>query len=221
MRHLISLTVVLVCAAPAFAGSDARTLFQEANAHFAVGEFNEAGEKYQQAYKLKPDPALLYNAAQSFRLGGNNEKALVLYKNYVMFYPRAGNVEEVKSQITKLKEAIAAQAEAKTAPPVNTVQPGSGRTAATSPPPNEGTPPEGVQAPPHETAPAGGTTTAGTTSEAPKKKPIYKQWWLWTIVGVVVVGAVVGGAVAATTPSGSWNTAPAFGPGAQALGVHW
>jgi tetratricopeptide (TPR) repeat protein len=209
------------------AEKDARTLFQEANAHFAVGEFNEAGEKYQQAYKQKQDPALLYNAAQAFRLGGNNEKALVLYKNYVMFYPRERNVDDVKNQIAKLKEAIAAQEQAKTAPPINTVEPRTGRTVATAPTttpsttepttePNASTT-EASATPPSAAEPA---ATATTTTKPPDKKPIYKQWWLWTVVGVVVAGGVVTAAVVATTPSREWNTAPPFGPGAQSL-VSW
>ena len=99
--RLVSLVVAalaaVLSAAPAARAADApddktskaKVLWQEANSHYAVGEFNAAAEKYQAAYKLKADAALLYNAAQSYRLAGNNEKALLLYKNYVMFYPNA------------------------------------------------------------------------------------------------------------------------------------
>src|ERR1043165_9066739 len=52
--------------------AQAKALLQEANVQYAVGEFTQAAEKYQAAYKLKPDPALLYNAAQSYRMAGNN-----------------------------------------------------------------------------------------------------------------------------------------------------
>src|SRR3954466_11865360 len=91
---LIVVVSALVAAAPARAAdapddrvAQARSLLQEANAQYAVGECLQGAEKYQAAYKLKPAPALLYNAAQSYRMAGNNEKALLLYKNYVMFYP--------------------------------------------------------------------------------------------------------------------------------------
>lgn len=54
---------------------------------------------------------------------------------------------------------------------------------------------------------AGATTTAADEApsapgsqpaEAPRSErtPVYKRWWLWTIVGVVVVGAVTGTVVA-------------------------
>lgn len=34
---------------------------------------------------------------------------------------------------------------------------------------------------------------------ASQETPLYKRWWLWTIVGVVVVGGTVGGVLAATS----------------------
>jgi tetratricopeptide (TPR) repeat protein len=105
--------------------ADAKAHYQSATAFFAVGEFAKAADEYQQAYTLKPDPALLYNAAQSYRLAGNNERAIILYKNYVSLYPDQANVDEVRNQIAKLKDAIAAQENAKNNPPTNTVPPTS------------------------------------------------------------------------------------------------
>lgn len=209
--------VVVVCAAlsseaRADKSAEAKALFQEANAHFAVGEFSDAGRKYQEAYKLKPDAALLYNAAQSYRLGGDSQKALVLYKNYVQFYPKAPNVEVVRQQITKLEEAIAATESAKTAPPRGTAE--HAEPEPTKPP--ETKPPEPTPAPV-------ATTQPPPPSDHPT--PLYKKWWLWTIVGgVVVVGVVVAVAVAVTTESGPWQTAKNIGPGAlqvPSLQVRW
>jgi tetratricopeptide (TPR) repeat protein len=195
----------------------ARQHFDNAQTHFAVGEFTQAADEYLEAYKLKPDAALLYNAAQSYRLGGNAEKALVLYKNYVTFYRSQPNIAEVKVQIAKLQEAITAAEKAKQQPPNDTAEPKPSLPAA--PTTTESAPAQATTSAP---AAAVTTTQAETKSEAPAKKtPIYKKWWLWTIVGVVVVGAVVAGAVVATTPSGSWSNAPEVGPGRQALGVRF
>src|SRR5581483_4917977 len=115
----------LLLTANAFAADvlSARQHFDRAQTHFAVGEFTQAGDEYLEAYKLKPDAALLYNAAQSYRLGGNQEKALVLYKNYVTFYRSQPNMAEVKVQIAKLQEAIAAAEKAKSQPPTDTAEP--------------------------------------------------------------------------------------------------
>ena len=49
------------------------------------------------------------------------------------------------------------------------------------------------------------------------RRPIYKRWWLWTLVGVVVVGATVGTALALTLPrSAPEGTLP---PGKVNLGL--
>jgi tetratricopeptide (TPR) repeat protein len=119
--------VVLVVAGSAIARADqkqeAKMHFEEGQKHFAFGEFSQAAEQYELAYKAKPDPALLYNAAQSFRLANQPERALTLYRNYVHFYPASPNVEEVKIQIAKLKEALAAVEKAKNSPPMGTAAP--------------------------------------------------------------------------------------------------
>jgi uncharacterized protein (DUF983 family) len=57
-----------------------------------------------------------------------------------------------------------------------------------------------------------------------ERTPVYKKWWLWTIVGVVVVGVVVPVAVVFGGPA--WTNVPNQGPGAAlsampALKVQW
>jgi tetratricopeptide (TPR) repeat protein len=219
----LSFTILIALGASAHANdlNEARKHFESAQTHFAVGEFGPAGDEYLAAYKLKPDSALLYNAAQAYRLAGNQEKALILYKNYVQFYPHESNIDEVHTQIAKLKDAIAAAEKAKTSPPTDTAQP------KPMPAVPEATPAPTAPAP--ETAPPGSKATTNTVAEtAPpasalkESTPIYKKWWLWTIVGGVVVAGAVTAAVLLTTSSGTWNNAPGVGPGqSMALGVRW
>ena len=210
---LLSLSLLLVVgAARADRINEARALFEKAKTHFAVGEFSDAGENYLKAYKAKPDPAFLYNAAQSFRLAGNNEKALILYKNYIQFYPDVTNSDDVRNQITKLKEALAASEKARSSPPTDTTQP-------------QPMPPEPTVAPrSSESANAPTPPTSARPDLMSKTElkphherstPIYKKWWLWTIVGVVVAGGAVAAAVVATQPSGPWTNAPDVGPGSK------
>lgn len=55
--------------------------------------------------------------------------------------------------------------------------------------------------------------------EPPRRTPVYKKWWLWTIVGVVVAGGAVGVAVGVTQTGikrdYEWN--PDFFIGPQAV----
>src|SRR5690348_7207372 len=104
MRSFIACALLLLMSGVALAddASEARDHYKKATAHFAVGEFADAANEYEAAFKLKQDAALLFNAAQSRRLASQNEKALVLYKNYLQLYPKAKNTADVKEQITKL-----------------------------------------------------------------------------------------------------------------------
>lgn len=203
MRPLILLTLTLFIVRPAGAddAAEARQHYQKAQGHFAVGEFADAAAEFEAAYKVKNDPALLFNAAQSRRLAGDNEKALILYKNYLQFHPRARNIDEVNDQIQKLEEAIAAAEKAKTAPPIGTVEP--------SPPPKD------------EPAPPAPKAIAEPQPKAEHKTPIYKQWWLWTAVGVVVAAAVVIPVAVVATQPAPWANVGDLGPGANMALVQW
>src|SRR5262249_55253711 len=71
--------------------SSAKAHYLRATSHFAVGEYSEAASDYETAYKLHPDPALLFDAAQAHRLAGHHEKALLLYRSYLRLYPNGGS----------------------------------------------------------------------------------------------------------------------------------
>jgi len=209
---IVALVLVAACAtAHADRATEAREHYQSATAHFAVGEFADAATEYQAAFKLKPDPALLYNAAQSYRLANNPEKALILYKNYVQLYPNEANADEVRRQIEKVKEAIAAAERAKTSPPTGTTEPKQLPPSAA---------PDSAQAQ-AQPEPVAATSTTETTSPQKHETPVYKKWWLWTIVGVVVAGGVVTTAVLVTRSNGSWSNAPDVGPGSSNALVRW
>src|SRR4051812_45291270 len=91
----------------------ARQHYKSATGHFAVGEFADAATEYEAAFKLHQDPALLFNAAQSRRLAGENQKALVLYRNFSHLYPNSPQLPAVKEEVVELQEEVAAEEEAK------------------------------------------------------------------------------------------------------------
>jgi tetratricopeptide (TPR) repeat protein len=87
---LVGLVLVVVVRATAWAGQAedlARKEYQEATAAYNLGHFDEAVSHYETAYKLVPDPSFLFNIAQSHRLGGNLEKALVMYRSFLRVAP--------------------------------------------------------------------------------------------------------------------------------------
>jgi tetratricopeptide (TPR) repeat protein len=162
--------------APAWAVDDpggAREHFEEGTRAYNLGEFKHAAEEYREAYRLKPDPALLYNIGQAYRLDKNVEQALFFYRSYLRNTNDPSHREEVEQRIAALEQ----QQKQQQAPPNEVVKP-SDTTPATNA---------------THSQPATTTTTRADLVATPlARRPFYKRWWLWTGVGVVVVGASLG-----------------------------
>jgi tetratricopeptide (TPR) repeat protein len=229
LGYAVLLAVLVAGAAPALAddAADAKTHYQKATAHYAVGEYREAAAEYESAYKAKQDPALLYNAAQSHRLAGDNQKALLLYKNIVKLHPSSKYAVESKDRIEKLEQAIAttqsppngpAPVEGSgvmppppppTAAPIATtagspVAPGAPVQPIGQPAPGAGAPPAAV-APPSPGAPAS-TLTASPPPEG--STPIYEKWWFWAGAGVVVAAVAISVIALSSGGGGAWSNVP-------------
>ena len=104
----VTLLALAVSGRPGIAAepSAARRAYDEATAAFGLGHYAEAAEKYETAFSLRPDPALLYDAAQAYRLAGNRGRALELYRNYLRLYPDRQNADEARNQVAALTKAI-------------------------------------------------------------------------------------------------------------------
>lgn len=145
---------------------DPKELFDRGSALYALGRYGEAAPLFERAFELKPDPALLYNAAQAYRFNGNKQRALTLYRNYYRLYgDQIQNSDDAKRQIEQLEQAIAVDERAKAAPPAGMQTPSSGATLVVAAP-------------------------------APRPKPLVKRPWFWVAVGgaaaVVITGVAVG-----------------------------
>ena len=199
----------------------ARRLYESGTRHFDLGEFDKALNDFKEGYRHRDDPVFLYNIAQCYRLQNDNLEALRFYKTYLRRAPNAPNREEVERRIQTLNESIDAANRARQTPPQGTLPPGtapgttppgSEPTTSTQPPqpttatatspttttsPTSTTPGTTTPAPEAATAPPAAATVSATAP--PKKTPVYKKWWLWTIVGAVAVGAGVGLGVGLTT----------------------
>jgi hypothetical protein len=211
LASLLAFVVAATSTAPAWAddAADAKTHYQKATAHYAVGEYHDAAMEYEAAYKAKQDPALLYNAAQSHRLANDNQKALLLYKNIVKLYPTSKYAGESKDRIEKLEQAIATTqsppnqpapvmlgASPAAAPPATPVQPLAPPAPAAQPVP--------AAPPPLATTSAPAATVTATAPPPAEDKPLYQRWWFWAGAGVIVVGAIAGIALA-TSSTTAWN----------------
>jgi tetratricopeptide (TPR) repeat protein len=114
------LVAVLLAAAPAWAGDveEAKLHFERAQTAYKLGQYAEAIQDYEAAYRAMPDPAFLFNIAQAHRQqyrldkkGFHLHKALSLYKSYLREMPEANNrntvqklIEELQSLVTTLED---------------------------------------------------------------------------------------------------------------------
>ena len=192
---------------------EARAYVNKATAAYALNHYAAAAENFEKAFELKPDPALLYNAAQSYRLAGNKERALELYESYVRVY--GGNKRDIRpdveGHIKQLKEAIERDKAAATSPPTTTVPMGTSPEApagGTQPPPVTPIAPAASSSVPAAPTPADtGSSPAVLTQSAgqsPSSEPLSKKTWFWAAIGggvaaAVIVGLVIG--LSGTSPA--------------------
>ena len=169
--------------------NEARRAYDAATAAFGLGHYAEAAESYEKAFSMHPDPALLYNCAQAYRLAGNRARALELYRNYLRLYPDRSNADEARSQVAALSKAIDDEKPVAIAPPpAQTAAP----VVASLPPPAPALSPSAASSsssPPVSQTVAAGIAT-GPSAEPPPSSGSHT--WIWiAAVAAVVVGATV------------------------------
>jgi hypothetical protein len=94
-------------AAPAAPG-DAEYL--EGRRFYDLHEWDSAIAKFKEAYRLRADPASLFNIAQSYRLKGDCREALSFYQTYQRNFPDAPNADRVAKFIESLEPCAKQQA---------------------------------------------------------------------------------------------------------------
>jgi tetratricopeptide (TPR) repeat protein len=119
------------------AGS-AREHYQRGTKAYDLGHYDEAVTEYETAYKLKDDPALLYNLAQAHRLAGHHAEAVRVYKAFLRNLPRAKNRVEIEGRIETEQrladeEAAAKKVEPPPPPPSPVVAPVAEPVAVVAP----------------------------------------------------------------------------------------
>jgi tetratricopeptide (TPR) repeat protein len=216
VRMFTACVLVLGVSAIAHADDDAKSLFERGTALFALHRFADAAALYEKAFELKPDPAILYNAAQAHRLAGNGSRALELYQGLLRLYPgKIANRAEVLEHVRQLELALETAQRARNAPPVTPLpaaKPARNRPFAT-------TSASASAAPSSESHSASAKTSSATAlppspavakialhqpaspviaraSPPLRHESITKRRWFWGVVAsgaaVVIAGATVG-----------------------------
>ena len=188
---------------------EARAYVNKATAAYALNHYAVAAENFEKAFELKPDPALLYNAAQAYRLAGNKERALELYESYVRVYTGKKEMRsDIEGHIKQLKEAIEHDRAAATSPPITTMPMGGAPSeppatspapvtpvtpiapAATTPAPSAVAP-----APPSPETASSPVVLTQSADQSGQSDSVTKKTWFWVAVGGGVAAAVIVGLV--------------------------
>jgi tetratricopeptide (TPR) repeat protein len=159
--------------------AEAKKLYDEATALYNLGQFPDAAERYKQAYTAMPLPPMLYNIAQSYRLANDFKNALFFYRSFLRAMPNTPSRKQVEERIVSLEAQLERNRALQSDPP-------------TAPNPDATTPPTETPPPTAEAPAAASQAIVAAPADQPAATPVYKKWWLWTLVGVAVVGVGVG-----------------------------
>jgi hypothetical protein len=115
------------------------TVALDIDAQANLNEFTEALVDFKEAYRLLPDPVLLYNLGQCERQLGRLEEAIRFYRSFLREQPKAPNRQDVTHKIDEIeatRKARQAEADKSGAPPEEAdpgaAPDGTGKEAKTS-----------------------------------------------------------------------------------------
>lgn len=105
----LAAVVVLQLAQPALGRDPDRfkALVEQATRAFGDGDFARAEQLALEAYALKADPQLLYNAARAREANGNLTGAIEAYERYLSEKPEAEDASIVAGRVKALRSQIA------------------------------------------------------------------------------------------------------------------
>ena len=171
-------------------------LFEAGRVAYAAGRFEDSLDYFQRAHGMSGRAILLYNIGSAADKLRRDAVALDAFRRYLEAMPTAENRAEVESRIHVLEQVVAAAQTIVTVPLV-AATPGPGETTLTV------TPPAGSETA-HEAALDASLQVGGVGADTPRDpgRSIFKEWWFWTVVGVVVVGTTAGVVVAASSGRG-------------------
>jgi len=108
MIRLVVIVGLLSSSSPLLA-ADARALYQSAVQHYNLNEYKDALADFKEAYRLKPDPAFLFNIAQCHRQLGQFSDAAAFYRSFRRERPDTPNRAEVDRLVGEMDRAAEQQ----------------------------------------------------------------------------------------------------------------
>ncbi|MBL9006863.1 MAG: hypothetical protein JNJ46_21590 [Myxococcales bacterium] len=161
-----------------------RPVVSRAREFSKAGQLDDALLSYQAAYRITPDPRILFNIARIQQKQNKLAEALASYQKFVDTKFDDENLHSKAQEYMAQIQAAQAEQRAKAAEP----------------------PPAGVSA-----LTAGGATGQERASES---KPVYKKAWFWLLIGGVaaagIAGGVAGGVIASQAPPSAPSAVPTF-----------
>jgi hypothetical protein len=124
----------------------AREHLKKAMVDYDLGEFRRALVEFKEAYRLKNDPALLFNMGQCQRRMGHYQEAIDFYKTYLRKLPTGGSGAEAQRLIAECEQQLSKNEAA--APPAGEAPKTPAEAGASVVPPAPPVTPAGAVAPP-------------------------------------------------------------------------
>jgi tetratricopeptide (TPR) repeat protein len=176
--------------AEAAEAEEARAALDRATTAAALAHYDVAAENFERAFELRPDPQVLYKAAEAHDLAGNKPRALALYRSFLRIYGRTGGSAMIEARI----EALGGEA-------------ANGRPEDAAPPAPAFPPPQQQ----HGDADAAG---AAVELRAERQEMVHRRV-RWLVLSLVVAGAgtvaAIGSGILELKAESDYNTASAQG----------
>ncbi len=151
-----------------------RQYIQSAVEKFKAGDYDSSIAAYWAAYALKPQPIIVFNAAQAYRKAGRWAEAVTLYERYLRQEPNAPLLSEVQAYIAESKERLQAKQS-------NVERETAERLAQANTVLAE-----------HLAEIRELDRQLTTIHQTQKPKPVYRRGWFWGLIGAVTVGIALG-----------------------------
>lgn len=135
----ILIAIALAAASAEEVTAQAREHFKAAQLHYSLGEFEEAAKEFRETYRLRQEPAILFNIAQCHRQMRQWKEAYFNYRQYLGQKKDAPNKDEAESLAEQMRLKMEEEEEQRTRIARNpaAAQNGESTLAVASLPPQE------------------------------------------------------------------------------------